>query len=129
MAESAENVSVVNAWLKAEGTSYEWRMEYKGTLCEGSGSGGENKRQAAVIGAADMLGHMARPAVIHLRTNAQNVALYLQRGLPAKWKRDGWKNSRGGPVQDAELWEKVGFPGHAIRTEYIKGMEVPHGKI
>lgn len=129
MTESAESVSVVDAWLKAEGTSYEWRMEYRGRLCEGSGNGGENKRQAAVIGAADMLEHMARPAVIHLRTNAQNVALYFRRGLPEKWKRNGWKNSRGGQAQDAELWEKVKFSGHAIRTEYIKGMEVPHGKV
>lgn len=127
MEKPAGNASVVDAWLKAEGTSYEWRMEYKGECRRGSGSGGKNKRQAAITGAADMLGHMTRPAAIHLRTNAQNVALCLQRGLPAEWKRNGWKNSRGRRAQDAEFWEKVEFSRHAIRTEYIKGMEVPHG--
>lgn len=55
----------------------------------------------------EALGRMKRPVHLKIYTNCGHVLHSLQNHWPIQWKNNGWKNAKGKPVSNAELWEKV----------------------
>lgn len=59
---------------------------------------------------------------IMLYTDSQ----YLKNGITSwiqVWKRNGWRTSRGGEVQNAGLWQRLDIAAshHAVTWQWIKG--------
>lgn len=124
--ENKENI--VKAYIKVTGGQYEWKLEYKGHACQGTGGHGGDRKVAAIKALRDMLKRMVRPSVIDLTMNEMNVANYINQGWLGKWKENGWKGVKGTEIKHADLWQQVPFGPHAIRARYQRDMVIPDGQ-
>ena len=53
------------------------------------------------------LARIQEPASLRVFTRCGHVLHSLQNHRPVQWHKNGWKNAKGKPVHNAELWEKV----------------------
>lgn len=67
--------------------------------------GTENKM--VLIALIRALGRIEEPASIRVFTCCGHVLHSLQNHRPVQWHKNGWKNAKGKPVHNAELWERV----------------------
>lgn len=44
---------------------------------------------------------------IVIYTENSYIASVINQGWPERWARNGWKNSRGKEIKDADLWKKI----------------------
>lgn len=65
---------------------------------------------------------LTRPCHVVLHTDSQYVVKGITEWLPG-WKRKGWKNSQGKPVENRELWEELeaATKPHKIEWKWVKG--------
>ena len=72
--------------------------------------------------AIEALKALTKPCKVVLHTDSQ----YVMKGMTewmAGWKRKGWKNSQGKPVENRELWEALDAAAkpHKIDWVWVKG--------
>lgn len=89
-------------------------------------SGGEtqttNQRMEiqAVVGA---LLTLKKPCRVVIHSDSAYVVNCLTQKWYVKWKNNGWKNSKGEPVQNQDLWEALlrAMDGHVVSFKKVKG--------
>ena len=55
----------------------------------------------------EALGRINRPVKLTIWMDCEYVAAAIKQEWPKKWEKDGWVNSKGKPVADAEKWQSV----------------------
>lgn len=65
----------------------------------------ENQLTLAVMDEA--LGRINRPVRLTIWMDCEYVAGAMKQEWPQRWEKDGWLNSKGRPVTDAEKWQSV----------------------
>ena len=72
--------------------------------------------------AIEALKALTKPCHVVLHTDSQ----YVMKGITewiTGWKRKGWKNSQGKPVENRDLWEALdaATKPHSIKWVWVKG--------
>ena len=57
--------------------------------------------------ALEAVGRINRPACLRIYTRCGHVLHSLQNHWPRQWKTNGWKNAKGKPVSNVDLWEQL----------------------
>lgn len=62
------------------------------------------------------------PSIVHICTDSQYVLKGMTEWLPG-WRKRGWKNAQGKPVENKELWENLSAAAsrHTVTWEWVKG--------
>lgn len=81
----------------------EGEPETEGGFCYQMGS--ENKM--VLIALVRALERIEKPASLRVFTRCGYVLHSLQNHRPVQWFKNEWKNAKGKPVHNAELWERV----------------------
>jgi ribonuclease HI len=65
---------------------------------------------------------LTRPCKVVLHTDSQYVVKGITEWIQG-WKRKGWKNSQGKPVENRDLWEELdaATKPHKIEWKWVKG--------
>lgn len=77
--------------------------ETEGGFCFQMGT--ENKMVLTALIRA--LERIKEPSSLRVYTRCGHVLHSLQNHRPVLWHKNGWKNAKGKPVHNAELWERV----------------------
>ena len=72
--------------------------------------------------AIEALKALTKPCKVKLHTDSQYVIKGITEWMPS-WKRKGWKNSQGKPVENREYWEQLDAAAkpHKIDWIWVKG--------
>lgn len=65
------------------------------------------ENQLTVTALDEGLKRLLRPVRLTIWLDCEYVAGALRNGWPQKWEKDGWVNSKGKTVADAEKWQSV----------------------
>ena len=65
------------------------------------------ENQLTVTALDEGLKRLLRPVRLTIWLDCEYVAGALRNGWPQKWEKDGWVNSKGNTVADAEKWQSV----------------------
>lgn len=65
------------------------------------------ERTLVLYAVRDALSRMKYACQITVHTECEYFASVLSQGWLSRWQMNGWKNSRGKEVKDAELWEML----------------------
>jgi ribonuclease HI len=88
-------------------------------------SGGEHRttnNQMELTAAIQALEALKEPCDVTLYTDST----YLKNGITswmAKWKRNGWKTSKGEPVKNRDLWQQLdtATQRHRVTWKWVRG--------
>ncbi len=88
-------------------------------------SGGQKNttnNQMELTAAIEALEALKRPCEVELHTDST----YLKNGITSwihNWKRKGWKNAKGKPVKNQDLWQRLdsATQRHTITWKWVKG--------
>jgi ribonuclease HI len=88
-------------------------------------SGGESlttNNRMELMAAICALESLKKPCRIALYTDSQYVQKGITEWLPG-WIRKGWKNSKGEPVKNQDLWQRLqdASSSHHIEWKWVKG--------
>jgi ribonuclease HI len=88
-------------------------------------SGGESlttNNRMELMAAISALESLKKPCRIALYTDSQYVQKGITEWLPG-WIRKGWKNSKGEPVKNQDLWQRLQEASsvHRIEWKWVKG--------
>jgi ribonuclease HI len=88
-------------------------------------SGGESlttNNRMELMAAICALESLKKPCRIALYTDSQYVQKGITEWLPG-WIRKGWKNSKGEPVKNQDLWQRLqeASSPHRIEWKWVKG--------
>lgn len=88
-------------------------------------SGGEamtTNNRMELLAAICALESLSRHCRINLYTDSQYVQKGITEWLPG-WMRRGWKNAKGEPVKNQDLWQRLhqASAGHHIVWHWVKG--------
>ncbi len=88
-------------------------------------SGGEaltTNNRMELMAAIQALESLKKPCRIALFTDSQYVQKGITEWLPA-WLRKGWKNAKGEPVKNQDLWQRLQAAAgqHRIDWQWVKG--------
>lgn len=89
------------------------------------------ENQLTVTALDEGLKRLIRPVRLTIWTDCKYVAGALMHSWPEQWEKDGWVNSKGKPVADAEKWQsvlgRIRFHEVEVRTgeshEYLNWMK------
>jgi ribonuclease HI len=70
----------------------------------------------------ELLQGLKAPHALTIHTDSQYVLKGFTEWLPG-WRRKGWKNSQGKPVENRDLWEAliVAAASHKLKWVWVKG--------
>lgn len=73
--------------------------------------------------AVEALGRLKEPCRVKLYSDSAYLVNGLRQGWLDKWVRNGWRTSRGQPVENRDLWERLhGLLGvHEVEFVKVKG--------
>lgn len=88
-------------------------------------SGGESlttNNRMELMAAIRALESLKKPCHIELYTDSQYVQKGITEWLPG-WIRKGWKNAKGEPVKNQDLWQRLqeASSSHRIEWKWVKG--------
>lgn len=55
----------------------------------------------------DAFSIITKSCSVRLNTQCEQILTVIENGWLNKWEENGWKNARGKPVANAELWQQV----------------------
>jgi len=98
-------------------------LQFKST--ERELSGGEKQttnNRMELTAAAEALEVLKRPCKVVLHTDSE----YLRNGITrwhTGWVRKGWKNAKGDPVANMDLWTRIldAAKGHDVEWKWVRG--------
>lgn len=99
-------------------------LTYKGKEKELSGGEAHTTNQRMEITAVyEALCHMTEPCDVVVYSDSAYVINCFKQKWYVNWRRNGWMNSKGEPVQNRDLWEKLleQTERHRVRFEKVKG--------
>ncbi|WP_206886289.1 ribonuclease HI [Alicyclobacillus mali (ex Roth et al. 2021)] len=99
-------------------------LQWKGHVKELSGGEPETTNQRMELKAViEGLKALKRPCDVIVHSDSAYVVNCFKQGWYVNWRRNGWMNSKGEPVQNRDLWEELldAINGHQVRFEKVKG--------
>ncbi|MDI9259767.1 ribonuclease HI [Alicyclobacillus sendaiensis] len=99
-------------------------LQWKGHVKELSGGEPNTTNQRMELKAViEGLKALKRPCDVIVHSDSAYVVNCFQQGWHVNWRRNGWVNSKGEPVQNRDLWEELldAINGHRVRFEKVKG--------
>lgn len=117
-----------------------WLIEYRFTTCnkkpeirEGGLYRWKTTENAIVLELIrDALSRLTKPCSVWVNTQCELVLNAAKRCWIRQWEEDGWKNAKGKPVKNAELWQQaakemakhcVSFDNRMPHAEYLEIMQ------
>ena len=75
-----------------------------------------------LLAAIEALGSLPERCEVEVVTDSE----YLMKGVRfwmGDWKRKGWKTTRGKPVKNQDLWQRLDdlLPAHQVRWRWVRG--------
>lgn len=55
----------------------------------------------------DAFSILTKPCEVRINTKCEHILSAFENGWLEKWKESGWKNAKGKPVANADLWQQV----------------------
>lgn len=88
-------------------------------------SGGEKlttNNRMELLAAIEAIESLNKPCRIDLYTDSQYVQKGISEWLP-NWLKRGWKNAKGEPVKNQDLWQRLNTAtkSHQIEWHWVKG--------
>lgn len=76
--------------------------------------------QLALSAALVALGRLTKKCEVHIYTDSSYLAGPIRNGWIREWKRQGWKNAKGHPVANRELWQQLSIytDRHVLSVEH-----------
>lgn len=80
----------------------------------------------------DALERLIKPCSVSVNTQCEHVLNAVKKHWLKQWREDGWKNAKGKPVKNAELWQQVAkkmdqhcvsFDSRIPNVDYLKDMQ------
>ena len=65
------------------------------------------ENQLALTALAEALGRMNCPCELRIYTANQHILNAMQNSWARQWQKNEWRNAKGTPVKNADLWEKI----------------------
>ncbi|SIT03010.1 ribonuclease HI [Alicyclobacillus vulcanalis] len=99
-------------------------LQWNGRVKELSGGERETTNQRMELKAViEGLKALKRPCDVIVHSDSAYVVNCFQQRWYVNWRRNGWVNSKGEPVQNRDLWEQLleAIDGHRVRFEKVKG--------
>lgn len=89
-------------------------------------SGGEahtTNQRMEILAAVEALRALKEPCDVTIHSDSAYVINCFQQKWYVSWRKNGWKNSKGAPVQNRDLWEFLlaEVERHQVRFEKVKG--------
>lgn len=72
----------------------------------------EKENRLALQALAEAMERIRASCVIDIYTTCRMIKNAIENGWLEEWKRGGWKNGKGSPVKNRDMWERI-----AARTE------------
>jgi ribonuclease HI len=70
--------------------------------------------------AVEALSRLKEPCRVKLHSDSAYLVNGLQQGWLDRWVRTGWRNSRGQPVENRDLWERLHELLNIHQVEFVK---------
>jgi len=70
--------------------------------------------------AVEALSRLKEPCRVKLHSDSAYLVNGLQQGWLDRWVRTGWRNSRGQPVENRDLWERLHALLNIHEVEFVK---------
>ena len=86
-------------------------------------SGGEKhttNNRMELLAAIESIGTLKEPCKVKLYSDSAYLVNCFQKGWFRGWLRNGWKNSKGQPVENQDLWKSLLQLMDVHKVEYIK---------
>lgn len=99
-------------------------LEYNGHVKELSGGEARTTNQRMeIVAALEALKHLKEPCHVVVHSDSAYVINCFQQKWYINWRRNGWKNSKGDPVQNRDLWEALlsEVDKHQVEFRKVKG--------
>ncbi|WP_029422665.1 ribonuclease HI [Alicyclobacillus macrosporangiidus] len=99
-------------------------LQYRDTVKEISGGDPHTTNQRMELTAAyEALRRLKEPCRVTLYSDSAYLINCFRQKWYLSWRRNGWKNSKGEPVQNRDLWEKLlaEVERHQVRFEKVRG--------
>lgn len=89
-------------------------------------SGGERKttnQRMEIMAVAQALKALKEPCDVVVHSDSAYVINCFKQKWYVNWRKNGWKNSKGEPVQNRDLWEDLlaEVERHSVAFEKVKG--------
>ena len=96
-------------------------LEYEGNVKEISGGEKKTTNQRMEIRAAyEALHALKHPCEVTLYSDSAYVINCFRQKWYVNWQRNGWRNSKGDPVQNQDLWELLLQETQRHRVQFTK---------
>lgn len=99
-------------------------LQWNGHVKELSGGEPETTNQRMELKAViEGLKALKRPCDVIVHSDSAYVVNCFKQRWYVNWRKNGWMNSKGEPVQNRDLWEELldAINGHRVRFEKVKG--------
>lgn len=99
-------------------------LNYRGHTKELSGGESQTTNQRMELMAAEeALRSLKEPCSVVLHSDSAYLINCFKQKWYQSWEKNGWKNSKGEPVLNRDLWEKLLSQArrHQVRFEKVKG--------
>src|SRR5579875_223793 len=99
-------------------------LQWNDTVKELSGGERETTNQRMEIRAViEGLRALKRPCDVVIHSDSAYVVNCFQQKWYVNWQKNGWRNSKGDPVQNKDLWEELlsAMKPHNVRFQKVKG--------
>lgn len=86
-------------------------------------SGGEKhttNNRMELVAAIESLGMLKEPCKVKLYSDSAYLVNCFKQGWFRGWIQNGWKNAKGQPVENQDLWKRLLQLMETHRVEYIK---------
>lgn len=65
------------------------------------------ENQLALTALAEALSRLNCPCELRIYTACQHIINAMQNSWARQWQKNEWRNAKGTPVKNADLWEKI----------------------
>ncbi|MFC5702504.1 ribonuclease HI [Cohnella faecalis] len=73
-----------------------------------------------LLAAIEALSILKEPCKVKLHSDSAYLVNCFQQGWMKGWIRNGWRNSKGQPVENRDLWERLAELMKNHQVEYVK---------
>jgi ribonuclease HI len=99
-------------------------LQYEGKFKEISGGEKATTNQRMELAAVmEALASLNQPCDVTVFSDSAYVINCFKQKWYVSWRKNGWKNAKGAPVQNRDLWESLlsQVERHTVRFEKVKG--------
>ncbi len=87
---------------------------------------GATENQLALLGLECALRRLKEPCRLLLHLECRYAAAALRNKWYEEWERNGWRNAKGRPVADADLWRSIQYLLNGSELEVLLQADHPY---